>query len=76
MGYCGARMKEEKTDIYYENLPVVKNGLVAKTPTAKVRAIAARNEFRIRIEMGLGQFSHIVWTTDLTEEYVRLNLGE
>ncbi len=76
MGYCGARMVEEKTDIYYETLPVVKNGLVAKTPSAKVRAIAARHEFRIRIEMGLGKFSHIVWTTDLTEEYVRLNLGE
>ena len=69
-------MREEKTDVFYEELPIVRNGVVADTPWAKLKAIAARKEFRIKINLALGQFSHTVWTTDLTEEYVRLNLGE
>jgi glutamate N-acetyltransferase/amino-acid N-acetyltransferase len=76
LGYSGAKMREEKTAIFYNDLPIVENGVVAKTPWAKLRAIAAKPEFRIVIDMAVGKFSHTVWTTDLTEEYVRLNLGE
>jgi glutamate N-acetyltransferase / amino-acid N-acetyltransferase len=76
LGYCGAELREDKVSIDYDDLPVVRGGLVAPTPWKKVRAVAAKKEFRIGIDLGLGKFSHTVWTTDLTEEYVRLNLGE
>jgi len=76
LGYSGARMKEEKTAIFYDDLPIVQAGIVAGTPWKKLRAVAAKNEFRIKIDLASGKFSHTVWTTDLTEEYVRLNLGE
>jgi glutamate N-acetyltransferase/amino-acid N-acetyltransferase len=76
LGYSGAKMREEKTAIFYNDLPIVENGVVAKTPWSKLRAIAAKPEFRIVIDLKVGKFSHTVWTTDLTEEYVRLNLGE
>lgn len=76
LGYCGADLREDKVDIDYDALAVVRGGLVASTPWKKVRAVAAKKEFKISIKLGLGKFSHTVWTTDLTEEYVRLNLGE
>lgn len=76
LGYSGAALREEKTAIFYDKLPIVRNGTVADTPWKKLKAIAARKEFRIAIDLALGPFSHTVWTTDLTEEYVRLNLGE
>ena len=76
VGYSGAAMKEDKTDIYYDRLPIVKGGIVASTPWEKLRAIAAKKEFRVKVDLSIGKSSHIVWTTDLTEEYVRLNLGE
>ena len=76
LGYSGARMIEEKTDIFYGDLPIVEGGVMARTPWAKLKAIAAGKEFCVRIDLSLGEFSHTVWTTDLTEEYVRLNLGE
>jgi glutamate N-acetyltransferase / amino-acid N-acetyltransferase len=76
LGYCGARMIEEKTDIWYGDLPIVERGVMAPTPLAKLKAIAASQEFCVRIDLSLGEFSHTVWTTDLTEEYVRFNLGE
>jgi N-acetylglutamate synthase/N-acetylornithine aminotransferase len=49
---------------------------MAGTPLAKLKAIAESREFRVRIDLSLGEFAHTVWTTDLTEEYVRFNLGE
>jgi len=76
LGYSGAAMREEKTAIFYNELAIVRNGTTAATPWRKLKAIAARKEFRIKIELAVGPFSHTVWTTDLTEEYVRLNLGE
>lgn len=76
LGYSGASMVENKTQIFYDDLPIVKKGTMADTPWAKLKAIARKKEFRITIDLALGKASHIIWTTDLTEEYVRLNLGE
>lgn len=76
LGYCGADMQEDKVSVDYDTLPLVRAGRAASTPWKKLLAVAARKEFTIRIDLGLGRHSHTVWTTDLTEEYVRLNLGE
>lgn len=76
VGYCGIRMNETKTDIFYDKLAVVEGGMAAKTPFAKLRAIAAKKAFKVTVDLNLGKGAYHVWTTDLTEEYVRLNLGE
>lgn len=76
VGYSGARIKETATDIFYDALPVAVNGVVAKTPVNKLRRIAAKKAFRVTVDLKLGKATHVVWTTDLTEEYVRFNLGE
>lgn len=76
LGYCGAKLEESKISIAYDGLPIVQRGLLAGTPWKKLKAIAANPQFRILIDLGLGNACHEVWTTDLTEEYVRLNLGE
>jgi glutamate N-acetyltransferase/amino-acid N-acetyltransferase len=76
LGYCGAKLAESKISIAYDGLPIVQGGLLAATSWKKLQAIAAQPQFRITINLGLGNATHEVWTTDLTEEYVRLNLGE
>jgi glutamate N-acetyltransferase/amino-acid N-acetyltransferase len=76
VGYSGVKMKESQTDIFYDALPVAINGMVAKTPGNKLRQVAAKKAFRVTVDLKLGKAAHVVWTTDLTEEYVRLNLGE
>ena len=76
VGYSGVKMKEAKTDIFYDALPVAINGMAAKTPPKKLRQVAAKKTFRVTVDLKLGKATHVVWTTDLTEEYVRLNLGE
>jgi glutamate N-acetyltransferase/amino-acid N-acetyltransferase len=76
LGYSGARMIEERTHISYGDLPIVEGGVMAQTSWPKIKAIAAGKELFVKINLSLGEFSHTIWTTDLTEEYVRLNLGE
>ena len=76
VGYSGAKMNESKTDIFYDALPVATGGVVSNTPLKKLRAIAAKKAFRVTVDLKVGKAAHVVWTTDLTEEYVRLNLGE
>lgn len=76
LGYSGARLVESRVDIDYDKLSIVRGGRLAKTPWDKLRAVAARKEFRVTIRLGLGNSSHEVWTTDLTEDYVKFNLGE
>jgi glutamate N-acetyltransferase/amino-acid N-acetyltransferase len=76
VGYCGVKMKEAHTDIFYDKLKAVTKGRAAKTPFKKLREIAAKKSFKVTVDLKLGSHSYYVWTTDLTEEYVRLNLGE
>ena len=76
VGYCGVKVDDTKADIFYDKLASVKNGIAAKTPFEKLRAIAAKKSFKVMIDLKLGKGSYYVWTTDLTEEYVQLNLGE
>ena len=76
VGYSGVKMKEDIVDIFYDEYPIVAGGLAASTPEKKLKAVAARKAFRVTIDLQIGNASHVVWTTDLTEEYVRLNLGE
>ena len=75
-GYSGAKIQESTTDIFYDALPVAVNGVASRTPVKKLRQVAAKKAFRVTVDLKLGKASHVVWTTDLTEEYVRLNLGE
>jgi len=76
VGYCGAKMNEAKTDIFYDELAAAKNGVASGTPVKKLRQIAAKKTFRVTVDLKVGKAACVVWTTDLTEEYVRLNLGE
>ena len=76
VGYSGAKIKEASADIFYDALPAAVNGTVSRIPVKKLRQIAAKKAFRVTVDLKLGTASHVVWTTDLTEEYVRLNLGE
>jgi glutamate N-acetyltransferase/amino-acid N-acetyltransferase len=76
VGYCGVKVDDTKADIFYDKLASVKNGIAAKIPFEKLRAIAAKKSFKVTVDLKLGKGAYYVWTTDLTEEYVRLNLGE
>ncbi len=76
LGYSGAKIEEDRVDIFLDQLPMVVCGVAGPASVASLRKAVAGKEFRIGIDLHLGQGHYAVLTTDLTEEYVRLNLGE
>jgi glutamate N-acetyltransferase/amino-acid N-acetyltransferase len=76
LGYSGARVREEMVEIYYDGQLAVANGQPSKTPLAKLRKLVRRSKFTITIHLHTGAGEYSILTTDLTEEYVRINKGE
>ena len=76
LGYSGARVREEMVEIYYDGLAAVVNGQPSKTPIARLRKLARRSKFTITLHLHAGAGEYSILTTDLTEEYVRINKGE
>jgi glutamate N-acetyltransferase/amino-acid N-acetyltransferase len=76
LGYSGARVREEMVEIFYDGVSAVVNGQPSKTPVARLKKICKQPKFTITINLHAGSAEHSVLTTDLTEEYVKINLGE
>jgi glutamate N-acetyltransferase/amino-acid N-acetyltransferase len=76
IGYSGCKLREELVDIYYNGVLGVKGGMASKTPFAKLQEIVAEKKFTICVDLHLGTAEHTVYTTDLSLEYVKLNMGE
>ena len=49
------------------------NGATAHPDTASARSIFSQKTIRLRLDLGVGRAEAVVWTCDLTPEYVRIN---
>jgi glutamate N-acetyltransferase/amino-acid N-acetyltransferase len=76
LGYSGAKMREETVDIFYDGINAVNGGMPSKTPFAKLQEIVAQKKFTITIDLHVGPAEYTVFTTDLSTNYVKLNMGE
>ena len=73
LGRAGVEMAEEKTDVLFGELEVVRGGLgVPGVWNAAASALEAK-EITVKIRLGIGGGAARVWTCDLSEEYVRIN---
>ena len=75
-GYCGVRIREELVDIYYDGVAAVRGGTAAPTPKDKLVRAVSGDRFTVTIDLHQGKAFYTVYTTDLTEKYVELNLSE
>jgi glutamate N-acetyltransferase / amino-acid N-acetyltransferase len=77
-GYSGARFDPDKVEITYDGMKAAKNGMGCQDMKGelKLRKIAGKKEFSVLIDLHAGKGEARLLTTDLTEEYVRLNLTE
>jgi len=76
LGRSGARFDPERVEIAVDGVTVVRAGMSAG-PAAEARANRrlTRREFTLRIDLGAGRAAAHIWTTDLSEGYVRINAG-
>jgi glutamate N-acetyltransferase/amino-acid N-acetyltransferase len=76
LGYSGAKMREEEVDIYYDGVLAVKDGLRSRTPLEKILPIVKEKRFTITVDLNQGRGEYVVYTTDFTTDYVKLNMGD
>ncbi|HYT70156.1 MAG TPA: bifunctional glutamate N-acetyltransferase/amino-acid acetyltransferase ArgJ [Gemmatimonadales bacterium] len=54
-------------------LTLAERGATAHPDPARARAVFQQKTIRLRIDLGLGRAEAVVWTCDLTPDYVRIN---
>ena len=73
LGYSGAQFDPDKCDVYFGEIPVVKNGGDAGTPEADLLATVKQREFAITCDFHDGDAEYWVWASDISHEYVKIN---
>ena len=73
LGYSGAKFSDEKCDVYFGDIPVVRNGGDAGTPEEDLLATVKQREFTITCDFHEGDGEYWVWTSDVSYEYVKIN---
>jgi glutamate N-acetyltransferase/amino-acid N-acetyltransferase len=76
LGRSGARFDPTRVDLQVDEVPVVRRGegLGSRAEAAANRRLR-RREFALVARLHAGSASARLWTTDLSEEYVRINAG-
>lgn len=75
-GYAKIGLEFGITDLFYDNVSVLKNGLPVLANKGTWKEIVSRKEFSITLDLKLGRGFFEVWTNDLSEEYVNFNRSE
>lgn len=81
LGYSKAKVVEEKVDIGYSNekcseiLWAVKAGRPTDIPFEDLCKVVAEKSFNVHINLNIGKGNAILYSSDLTEEYVDFNKG-
>jgi glutamate N-acetyltransferase/amino-acid N-acetyltransferase len=82
LGYSPAKIEESKIDVGYSAPGAkkitfgLKQGQPTKTPFETLVKLVAEKEFDLHIFLNLGKGESVVYTCDLTEEYVDFNKGD
>ena len=74
LGHCGARLDPNRIDVFFDNAPIVRNGMgVSARLEKKAAQMIKKKSFKVTVDLhqGKGQFS--VLTTDLSLDYVKIN---
>ena len=69
-----AELDPSRVSLWLDDVQVASGGLMSDDYTEDAGAsVLAQDEFRVLIDLGRGDASQTVWTTDLSYEYVRIN---
>jgi glutamate N-acetyltransferase/amino-acid N-acetyltransferase len=74
IGYSHAQVQEDRVDITYDSVPLVRGGMAFEDASLDDAVkVVSNDEFTIHINLNLGGGEAVVYTCDCTEEYVRIN---
>jgi glutamate N-acetyltransferase/amino-acid N-acetyltransferase len=72
-GRAGVAMNEAASEVWFNDVRVVRDGLAVARDLRAAEAEMRKPEVTVRVVLGVGSGSALVWTSDLTEEYIRIN---
>ncbi len=74
LGRSGVAVREDKLDVYLDNMCVMKQGCPTSFSNEEMRiALGNSDNVLIRVCLNLGNGKATAWGCDLSEEYVRIN---
>ena len=74
VGYSGVQMEQGKVEIRFDDVVMVKNGVFAGGDAeAAGTQVLKQKEFRVTIDLRVGSGEAVVYTSDLSYDYVRIN---
>ncbi|MCX7847312.1 MAG: bifunctional glutamate N-acetyltransferase/amino-acid acetyltransferase ArgJ [bacterium] len=74
-GRAGVAFDPDRLDVYFNDVLTVKNGCAAGVSKAVLDELFKQKEITIRIVLHEGRASATIWTTDLSHEYVNINVA-
>jgi glutamate N-acetyltransferase / amino-acid N-acetyltransferase len=72
-GSAGGDLVADRTDLFFEDLQVLRGGRPLDVDYTKLREVVARKEYRITLVLNLGDASASSYTCDLSYDYVKIN---
>ncbi len=75
VGAAGIDFKEEKIEIFLQNIPVYRKLNPDTKNRNKLIKLLTKKQINITVKLNNGKFSHTVWGSDLTKEYVKINMA-
>jgi glutamate N-acetyltransferase/amino-acid N-acetyltransferase len=74
VGRAGIPVDPEKIDVYFGSVQMVQNGIgCGKETEAEATKVLKQDEFRVTIDLNLGQELETVYTCDFSIDYVKIN---
>ncbi len=75
-GYARVGLVEEKTDLFYDDTPVLLLGVAQNQHLARWKEIVRQPRFRVMLDLRLGAAAYRLLASDVTEGYVNYNKSE
>lgn len=72
-GSSGVNINPQRVEFGFGGSVVFKNGCPVKADYNRLKNILAEREIEVNLDLNQGRAEGFVWTTDLTEEYVKIN---
>jgi len=76
VGYAKAAIREESVDIFFDHLIAARGGLATATPLLDLIDVVRQAKFRVTVDLHLGTGHAVVYSSDLSPEYVDFNRRE
>jgi glutamate N-acetyltransferase/amino-acid N-acetyltransferase len=74
LGHCGARIDPNRIDVFFDQAPIVKNGMgVGSLLEKKAGQMIKKKSFKVTVDLHQGKSQFSVLTTDLSLDYVKIN---